>query len=427
MSDTSINSELIVIGAGIAGMAAAIFAVTQGISTVLVGMPNTIRFASGLLDLMAVYPVSEQKCWENPWEVIQILRQESSKHPYSGITDDEIKDSMDKFISFLTDAGIPYFHQANRNLNIVTSIGTIKTTYAIPQSMWNGIQALENKDDCLLVDFYGFKGYSALQIKETNKNKWPMLRTRSVSFPGISGDLYAESLAKELDFPEARKRLIENILPHIDNSRALGLPPILGIHRTKEAIADLEKNIGIPVFEIPGLPPSIPGLRIKTALENELPKHGGLTIFQQSVLKARWIQKEGFTFEIGQQNQIRTIVKSKGAILATGRFLGKGLYADRKAIRETIFDLPVYQPEDRSKWHNNELFDPRGHSINLSGLEIDELFRPIDKQGRPAFKRLFAAGSILAHQDWTRMKCGAGLSIASAYKAVKSFLQNINS
>jgi glycerol-3-phosphate dehydrogenase subunit B len=40
--------------------------------------------------------------------------------------------------------------------------------------------------------------------------------------------------------------------------------------------------------------------------------------------------------------------------------------------------------------------------------------------GHPAFANLFAAGIILAHQDWTRMKCGSGLSVATAYGAVES-------
>jgi hypothetical protein len=33
---------------------------------------------------------------------------------------------------------------------------------------------------------------------------------------------------------------------------------------------------------------------------------------------------------------------------------------------------------------------------------------------------LFAAGSILAHQDWMRMKCGSGLALSTAYAAVNS-------
>jgi glycerol-3-phosphate dehydrogenase subunit B len=110
-------------------------------------------------------------------------------------------------------------------------------------------------------------------------------------------------------------------------------------------------------------------------------------------------------------------------ILASGRFLGKGLHADRKHIHETIFDLPVTQPPDRTLWHRKDFLDSRGHPINRAGLEIDDSFRPLDSSGHPAFKLLFAAGSILAHQDWMRMKCGSGLALATGFAAVQSFVR----
>jgi len=47
----------------------------------------------------------------------------------------------------------------------------------------------------------------------------------------------------------------------------------------------------------------------------------------------------------------------------------------------------------------------------------------LDRHGQTAFENLFAAGSILAHQDWMRMKCGSGLAIATAYAAVRSLLK----
>ena len=42
---------------------------------------------------------------------------------------------------------------------------------------------------------------------------------------------------------------------------------------------------------------------------------------------------------------------------------------------------------------------------------------------RPVFKLLFAAGSILAHQDWMRMKCGSGLALAAGFATVQSFVR----
>ena len=107
-------------------------------------------------------------------------------------------------------------------------------------------------------------------------------------------------------------------------------------------------------------------------------------------------------------------------LLATGRFLGGGLVSDRTAVSESILDLPVFQPDNRELWHGDGLFERSGHAVNQAGLETDAMLRPLGTNGKPAFENLFAAGIILAHQDWTRMKCGSGLSIATAYGAVKS-------
>jgi len=49
-----ITCDLMIIGAGMTGMAAAFFAATRGIDTVQVGMTSELDFSSGLLDLMAV-------------------------------------------------------------------------------------------------------------------------------------------------------------------------------------------------------------------------------------------------------------------------------------------------------------------------------------------------------------------------------------
>ena len=94
-------------------------------------------------------------------------------------------------------------------------------------------------------------------------------------------------------------------------------------------------------------------------------------------------------------------------------------------LSKTVFDLPVIQPQTRAGWHREDLMDPKGHPVSLAGLQTDEAFRPFDRSGRPAFRTLFAAGSILAHQDWIRAKCGTGLAVATAYAAVEAFQREI--
>ena len=116
-------------------------------------------------------------------------------------------------------------------------------------------------------------------------------------------------------------------------------------------------------------------------------------------------------------------LRTRVVLLASGRFIGGGLKTDRHKIRETIFNLPIVQPAGRQQWHRRDFLDLQGHPVNRAGIEVDDAFRPLNTSGRPFHDRLFAAGSILAHQDWIRMKCGSGLAIATAYAAVKSCIE----
>jgi glycerol-3-phosphate dehydrogenase subunit B len=229
-------------------------------------------------------------------------------------------------------------------------------------------------------------------------------------------------MANALLLPLNREKFAKVVSPLVKKSKILGLPAILGLYRTHEVIAELEALIGVPVFEIPTIPPSVPGLRLKEAFERGLRTKNVQYFSLTKALKVRQTTDKRFETYVGR-DRVEHIVDSRGVILASGRFIGGGLFADRTHIRETIFSLPVFQPGSRHDWHHRDFFDARGHSINQAGVEIDDAFRPVDDSGRPAYEALFAAGSILAHNDWKRLKCGAGLAIATAYGAVNSFMR----
>jgi len=207
----------------------------------------------------------------------------------------------------------------------------------------------------------------------------------------------------------------------LEDAKLVGMPAILGVRKPGDIAADLERQIGAPVFEIPTMPPSVPGLRLKQAMERELSRKGAALLRGSRALAINGSGRKCVSVVIGTHQSQKTL-KAKGVVIATGRFLGGGLAASRSDIRETLLDLPVYQPEKRQNWHRPSFLDPEGHPVNQAGLEVDDLFRPLGPNGRCAYKNLFAAGSLLAHQDWKRMKCGAGLAIATAYGAVLSFI-----
>jgi glycerol-3-phosphate dehydrogenase subunit B len=413
--------DLAIIGAGMAGMAAAVFAAKRGLSTVITGSLAESWFTGGLIDLMGIHPIDSGNSRKNPWAAIDAVVEDIPNHPYAHIPQEDMKAALGEFYDFLNRNGLPYCSKDDRNSQLVTAFGAVKTTHGIPQTMWPGVEAYSRKAPCLFVDFEGLKGFNANLLAERLKAEWRGLKTLSI--PSIYGSQVYEinpvPLARDLELTEYRQKLAKLIQPHVRDVEYVGLPAVIGIHQSGKIIEELGDLLGRPVFEIPGMPPSIPGMRLKEAFLRFLPPNNVHCLFQKHVLKATPTDEGNFSLDIGRTEH-EVSIRADAVLLATGRFLGGGLQSDHTTVTEQIFGLPVFQPENRELWHGETLFEPGGHTINRAGLETDDMMRPLDKTGHPAYKNLFAAGIILAHQDWTRMKCGSGLSVATAYSAVKS-------
>jgi glycerol-3-phosphate dehydrogenase subunit B len=302
-------------------------------------------------------------------------------------------------------------------------VGTIKRTFRVPATMWAGVLALETKAPCLIVDIQGLRGFSAAQIVKTLRPSWPALTAASIdlTWEDRLGPKYAEHIARGLHVEGARVELADAIRPHLGKAKAVGLPAILGIHETETVRTDLDRMLGVPVFEIPTMPPAISGVRLKEAFDIHMPELGVNPFYHHTVLAMHRRRDGRFVLDIGATKPSTTVVAGS-VLLATGRFLGKGLVAGRQGIREALLDIPVSQPANRSCWHREAFLDPRGHAINLAGLEVDHRFRPLNGSGRPVYDNLYAAGSILAHQDWIRSKSGTGLAVATAFGAVEALV-----
>jgi glycerol-3-phosphate dehydrogenase subunit B len=425
MSDLQTKTyDLFIIGAGVAGLAAAMFAANRGLSCAQVGLTGEINFASGFIDLLGVHPITEKNVLEDPWTGIEGLVHDHPEHPYAKLPKKDIQAAFTELLSFLKKTGLPYHRRMNCNSAVLTCLGTTKPTYCVPRTMWNGVAALEKKKPGLILDIRGLKGFSARQIASALQDSWPDLRTGRISFPGMDhlNEVYPEHMANALELPENREKLASLVRPHLHNAHIVGMPAICGIYRTSEVISGLENLLGIPVFEIPTIPPSVPGIRLRDTFEKGLRAKGVAYFSRNRVLAVRVRADRQFELDIGTKTTENT-VEARGIILASGRFIGGGLYADRRRIKETIFDLTVQQPKSRAEWHQRDLLDAEGHPVNQAGLEIDDAFRPLNNSHGPAFDHLFAAGSILAHNDWKRLKCGAGLAIATAFGAVNSFVR----
>jgi glycerol-3-phosphate dehydrogenase subunit B len=117
------------------------------------------------------------------------------------------------------------------------------------------------------------------------QGRWPGLAARRLTFPGMErGEIYAEVMARALGVPATRRQLAPRLVAAAGETKVIGLPALLGMHRPDLVMADLEDLTGLQMFEIPTMPPSVPGIRLRELFEQVLPQKGLALIPQQKVV-----------------------------------------------------------------------------------------------------------------------------------------------
>ncbi|MFH2091522.1 MAG: glycerol-3-phosphate dehydrogenase subunit GlpB [Pseudomonadota bacterium] len=414
-----IECDLLVIGSGFAGMAAAGRASTLGLKTVQTGSSSSFFLASGLIDLLGVWPLEKQQILKMPETGVKLLKDDLPGHPYSKLAYTDLLESLAFIKGFLSDAGLKYQSEKQMNQFVLTAAGSFKPSFLIPKTFVNGCTKNLNHKRVLFVDFKGLKGYSARQVANVSHWICPDAISMTIEIPEHSGDLTPVALANLFESDQFINLITKIIQPRIKEVDLVGFPAVCGVYDSLAILTQIEELIGRPCFEIPGMPPSIPGVRLKNAFEKQLSKQD-VMVLNNARVKFNSFKDQAF-FMTAVNQTMETPIKAKGVILATGRFQGDGLHAKRGLIQETIFDLPVHQPQQREQWYDRDFFNPKGHAVNQAGIETTLAFQPMDKTGNPRFEHLYAAGSILAHNDWARLKSGAGVSCVSAVTAVNCF------
>ena len=116
------------------------------------------------------------------------------------------------------------------------------------------------------------------------------LEAQGISASGIKLDLpslrdrktlTSRILAQFFENPAFRRELVQALKARLHGvvkpgqEIRFGFPAVLGLKNTYQIWKDLQEQLGGPVFEIPGLPPSIPGMRLHQILCQAVQKSGG--------------------------------------------------------------------------------------------------------------------------------------------------------
>ncbi len=413
--------DLLVIGAGFAGMVAAARAASLGLNTILAGNSSSLMFTSGLLDYLGVSPLDAEDQLDDPCLGLEALKKDHPGHVYAKTGHEKIVQNFGFVRKFLSNAGLSYHLSPGKNLPVLTAMGTVKPSFMVPETMEKGTRFLNRENPLIIIDIKGLQGFSARQVAAGLENGFSRVIPLRVEIPGITKSIPPVVLAQFFEDSQVQEAFVRQLLPYSGQADIAGMPAVCGVHNSLEIQQKLEAMTGLGLFEIPGIPPSIPGLRLKNAFEKALAGLG-VEFLSNTQIHSPVFNGKRFTLA-GKADPGELSISARGVILATGRFFGNGLHARRERIVETLFRLNVVQPKGRSLWHDLNFWTRQGHAINQAGVETDHRFRPLDERQRPVYQTLYAVGSILAHNDWARLKSGSGTSLVSACAAVDDFYQ----
>jgi glycerol-3-phosphate dehydrogenase subunit B len=394
---------------GLSGLMAAKTAVEMKKKVLIVGKGlGTLSLFSNTIDLLGTLPSTiKMKDGLSQWI------QDHSDHPYGKVGLEKIDEALSSFNSFFPP---PYTFQSKNETNslVPTSAGTFRWTYLIPSTMMKGITLKEKKT--LVIGFEGYKDFYVRRLAD-------LWNCRGITLPlpeNSQKEMTATALARSMEKPSFREFFCAEIKKQIKNEELIGLPAVLGINDPMEIRKDVEKKTGASIFEIPVLPPSIPGMRIFNRFKAKLIQKGATFLLGFPVSKVVLNRNQCEKIEIFHPPVINSYSADR-FILATGRFISGGLMADRESISEPLFQLPVFHRGAQEEWFGKFFFNQ--HPIHTSGILTDSSLRPVNEAGKLILENVWVAGTILSGHHCLHEKSREGIEIATGYWATRNAMK----
>lgn len=423
--------DLIIMGAGLSGMMAAYTAAKAGLSVRVVAKGlGSIHWNAGTIDVLGYLPEAYEGPVKRPLEAIQSFPETRPEHPYSLMGEEKISQALATFVALSKEIGLPYGGAENPgdNLLLPSPAGAARPTYLAPQAQLAG--DLSRSEPILIVGFRGMRDFFPELIAENLNKLGYQARAAFLDVKLITDqqDRNTVQLAHGLDQKEKRIVLASALKKIVEPGERIGLPAILGMTHHLTLLAELEEATGAQVFEIPTLPPSVPGVRLFTALREHVRGMGVRVEAGVEVIGAETMPANG------SPRQVKWVESATSArpwkqrapkfLLATGGILGGGFNSNIDGrVWETIFDLPLTVPQNRAEWFKAGFLSDQGHPVFNGGVAVDKNFQPIDNEGKLVFENLWASGNILAQYDPIQERSLEGTAVATGVAAGQALSQ----
>jgi glycerol-3-phosphate dehydrogenase subunit B len=422
--------DLLIVGAGLSGLMAAYTAASAGLRVRVVNKGlGAMHWTAGTIDVLGYAHDRQREAVRRPLEAVVKFLQEHPEHPFALLDLVQISDTLRMFVTLTEELGIPYVgaDDNQENLLLPSPAGVPRPTFLAPRAQKAG--DLGRKEPMLIVGFGGMSDYYPLLIAENLTKLGYQARAEMLPIELLTTrrDANSVQLAHELDDNDRRMRLGRRLKEIIQVGERIGLPAILGMDAHNEVMTDLQELCGVPVFEIPTLPPSVPGIRLFKALHDKL--HGmGVRVEKgmEIITAEKKAPQNGTVGKISWMESRTTTTRplkhrAKNFLLATGGILGSGFNSDADGrVWEVILDLPLTTPQDRSEWFDGRFLSPGGHPVYTGGVMVNKDFQPVAGDGSLLYENLWVAGHMLAGADPILERSVEGIAIVSGIAAGKA-------
>lgn len=401
--------DVVVIGAGTAGLVAATRLAELGAEVCVVakGVGST-HLAPGTIDVLGYTP---QRV-DAPVAGIATLVGEHPDHPYA-LVGPVIHEAVDWFIATAARGALPgynYVGSLEHNLLLPTAVGALKPSALVPETFAAGdsrqLGRLAVVGTPLLRDFHPRLCAENLHVAGIDAT------AVSVEIEADRADESTLGLARRFDDPAWRAGFGARLAPLIGAADHVALPAMLGLTDPHAVLTDLESRLGRRVFEIPTLPPSVPGMRLFEILRQALLSAGGRLALGAGVVAHRRDGERVASIETATAGS-NTVYEAEVFVLASGGFHSGAITLDSHwRAHELVLDLPLQGiPGPDERRFVPSYFDEQ--PLARAGVAVDAELRA---QGA---SNVFVAGASLPGSVSWREASGEGIALASGYGAAR--------
>jgi glycerol-3-phosphate dehydrogenase subunit B len=408
--NSELHFDVVVIGAGTAGLVAATRLAQAGarVCVVAKGIGST-HLSPATIDVLGYVPERVKK----PGKALEQLIAARPDHPYALVGPDTVAEAIRWFAQTVAGGPLPgytYTGSLVRNLLVPSALGALRPSALVPETMAAGERS-QLRRVCIV-------GTPAL------RDFHPRLCAGNLAAAGIEAravsldlkleraDANALGIARRFDDAGWRARFAAELSLALRAEEHVGLPAMLGLRDPHGVLLDLEQRLGRRVFEIPTLPPSVPGMRMYEILRDALRAAGGRLVLGPGVVDA---QRDGDRLtSVSARSAGRDLrYAASSFVLASGGFASGGIELDsRWATHDRVLGLPLRGLPGEG--------EPRFVSDYLEEQPLARVGIAVDSELRAeGAENVLVAGAALPGAVPWREHSGEGIALASGYRAAQ--------